>query len=76
MCGYDHVGATELSVNALKILRFLQTRDWDSCRFLRLSPASHAEVEQTMNTYITYHLERKLKSVDFIHRLRNQMGMG
>jgi hypothetical protein len=29
-----------------------------------------------MNSYITYHLERKLKSVDFIHRLRRQMGVG
>jgi DNA repair protein RecO (recombination protein O) len=75
-CGYEQVGATEVSVNALKILRFLQTRDWESCRLLRLSPASHAEVEQIMNTYITFHLERKLKSVDFIHRLRQQMGLG
>jgi hypothetical protein len=29
-----------------------------------------------MNHYITYHLERKLKSVDFVHRLRRQMGVG
>jgi hypothetical protein len=27
-----------------------------------------------MHHYITYHLERKLKTVDFIHRLRRQMG--
>jgi hypothetical protein len=25
-----------------------------------------------MNSHITYHLERKLKSVEFIHRLRKQ----
>lgn len=74
-CGYDQIGAGELSVNALKVLRFLQSRDWETCRLLRLSPASHAEVERTMNHYITYHLERKLKSVDFIHRLRRQMGV-
>lgn len=75
-CGYERVGTVELSVNALKVLRFLQTREWETCRLLRLSPASHAEVERTMNHYITYHLERKLKSVDFIHRLRRQMGVG
>ncbi len=75
-CGYDRVGTVELSVNALKVLRFLQTRQWETCRLLRLSPASHAEVERTMNHYITYHLERKLKSVDFIDRLRRQMGVG
>lgn len=72
-CGHDQVGRLELSVNALKVLRFLQTREWDTCRLLRLSSASHAEVERVMQQYITYHLERKLKSVDFIYRLRRQM---
>jgi len=75
-CGRNRPGTIELSVNALKVLRFLQTRDWDTCRLVRLSPASHAEVERAMNGYITYHLERKLKSVDFIHHLRRQMGVG
>ena len=75
-CGYDQVGTIELSVNALKVLRFLQTNEWEVCRLLRLSPDSHTEIERTMNHYLTYHLERKLKSVDFIHRLRRQMGVG
>ena len=74
-CGYDRVGTVELSVNALKVLRFLQTREWDTCRLLRLSAASHAEIERTMNQYITYHLERKPKSVEFIYHLRRQMGV-
>lgn len=74
-CGHDHVGATKLSVNALKVMRFLQTREWESCRLLRLSQASQTEVEQTLASYITYHLERRLKSADFIHRLRQQMGI-
>ncbi len=74
-CGHSREGTTELSVNALKVLRFLQTREWPVCRLLRLSQASHAEVERTMNRYITYHLERKLKSVDFVNRLRRQAGV-
>jgi DNA repair protein RecO (recombination protein O) len=72
-CGYDRVGTMELSVNALKVLRFLQTREWETCRLLRLSSASHIEVERAMNHYITYHLERRLKSVDLILHLRQQM---
>lgn len=75
-CGYDRVGTRELSLNALKVLRFLQTRDWEACRLLRLTPASLAEVERVMNDYITYYLERRLKSIDFLHRLRQQMGVG
>jgi len=74
-CGYDRVGTTQVSVNALKVIRFLQTREWETCRLLRLSPASHAEVERLLYHYITYHLERRLKSVDFMHRLRRQMGV-
>jgi DNA repair protein RecO (recombination protein O) len=74
-CGYDQVGTVELSVNALKVLRFLQTREWETCRLLRLSPASHVEVERTMNHYLTYHLERRLKSADFIQRLRRQISV-
>ncbi|MFC2030686.1 DNA repair protein RecO [Chloroflexota bacterium] len=72
-CGFDRVGAAEISLNALKVMRFLQTRDWETCRLLRLTSATHTEVERVMNSYITYHLERKLKSVEFMLRLRRQM---
>jgi len=71
-CGHDRVGAVQISVNALKVMRFLQTRDWPTCHLLRLSANTHGEIERAMNGYITYHLERKLKSVEFIHRLRQQ----
>jgi DNA repair protein RecO (recombination protein O) len=75
MCGHHRMAGSKLSVNALKVLRFLQTREWETCQHLRLRPASHAEIEHAMHHYITYHLERKLRSVDFIHRLRRQMGV-
>lgn len=75
-CGSNRPGTAGLSLNALKVLRFLQTRDWATCRLLHLSPAGHAEVERAMNRYLTYHLERRLKSVDFIHKLRRQMEAG
>jgi DNA repair protein RecO (recombination protein O) len=75
-CGYAQVGTVELSVNGLKVLRFLQTREWETCRLLRLRPATHAEIEQLMNRYITYYLERRLRSIDFLQRLRRQMGVG
>jgi DNA repair protein RecO (recombination protein O) len=72
-CGRDRPGTLEMSVNALKVLRFLQTREWETCRLLRLSAASHAELERSMNQYVTYHLESRLKSLDFLHHLRLQM---
>jgi DNA repair protein RecO (recombination protein O) len=71
-CGQKHRGAQEITLNALKVLRFLQTRDYDTCRRLRLSRPLHRELEKTMYDYITYTLERNLKSVKFLNTLRRQ----
>ena len=61
-----------VSVDALKVLRYLQTHDYETCSRLRLKVATHRDVEAIMLHYITYVLERNLKSVDFIHRLRRE----
>ncbi len=62
--------AVPISLNALKVLRFLQTREWVTVRPLRLDADVHAEVELLMQTYIAHHLERSLKSVEFLRELR------
>ena len=72
-CGEGRSGTKPLSLNALKVLRFLQTRAYDTVRLLRVRPPLHAELEAIMLHYITYTLERDLKSVDFLHRLQSQM---
>ncbi len=61
---------TPISLGALKVLRYLQTRDFETVRVLNLRPALHAEVERVMHGYITYLLERRLQSVDFLRHLR------
>ncbi len=61
-----------ISLNALKVLRFLQTREFETVRVLQLSPEVLVEVESLMHHYISHHLERKLKSVDFLYRLKHQ----
>jgi DNA repair protein RecO (recombination protein O) len=68
-CGEGRSEAMPLSLNALKVLRFLQTRDYDTVRLLRVRPPLHTELEAVMLHYITYILERNLKSVDFLRRL-------
>jgi hypothetical protein len=37
---------------------------------LEISPQLHSDVERLMLGYITYVLERRLQSVDFIRRIR------
>jgi DNA repair protein RecO (recombination protein O) len=62
-----------ISLNALKVLRYLQTRDWEAVRALRLNSQAHAEVEALMQRYIAHHLERNLKSVEFLKTLKQSL---
>jgi len=68
----DSIGLKAISLNALKVLRFLQTRDYETCSRLRISPGLHRDLETVMQRYITYILERNLKSVAFLQMLRQQ----
>ena len=54
----------------LKTLRYLQTHDYDVIRRLRVDNVLHLQLERTLQNYIAHILERHLKSVDFIRRLR------
>ena len=65
-------GAMPLSLPALKVLRFFQTREYQLCQRVRIRAALHAELEQVMYRYIIFTLERNLKSVDFLNTLRRQ----
>jgi DNA repair protein RecO (recombination protein O) len=59
-----------LPLAVLKVLRFLQTEPWEKVAKLQLSPATRQHVERLMMGYITYTLERQLKSVDFMRKLQ------
>ncbi|MBL7200899.1 MAG: DNA repair protein RecO [Anaerolineae bacterium] len=61
-----------LSVSALKVLRYLQTHDYETCCRLRIKVNTHRDVESVMLHYITYVLERSLKSVEFLRHLRRE----
>jgi DNA repair protein RecO (recombination protein O) len=61
-----------ISLNALKTLRYMQTRVWDAIKVLQLNGVLHLELERLMLAYITYVLERRLQSVEFLKRLRRE----
>ncbi len=62
--------AQTISVNALKVLRYLQSNEWTTVRGLRLATDVMTQVERLLHSYIVYHLERNLKSVEFLHELK------
>ncbi len=64
--------ALPISSSAVKVLRYLQTHNWDTVNALQLRRELHAELENIMHHYLTYLLERDLKSVDFLQRLRRE----
>lgn len=69
-CGPSQANAEPISLGALKVLRFLQTRPWAQIAGLQLNPATQREVETLLLRTITFTLERGLKSVDFLKKLR------
>mgnify|MGYP001036699745 CR=1 FL=1 len=70
----DH-RARPVSGAAVKVLRYLQTRDWDTVAPLQLKRDLHTELENILHYYITHILERNLKSVDFLQRLRREAAL-
>jgi DNA repair protein RecO (recombination protein O) len=57
---------TPVSMLTLKLLRHLQRSSYKQVKSLKVSPQLHEDAERIMVAYITYILERKLQSVDFL----------
>lgn len=73
-CGQDQSRARAVSINAQKVLRYMQSRGPDDVGRLRIAGATHAEIESLLRFYLEYTLERELRSVAFLHRLRRERG--
>jgi DNA repair protein RecO (recombination protein O) len=71
--GAHLVDTIALPVNVLKVLRYLQTRDWSQVAQLQLSSQISSQLETMLARYIVYHLERTLRSATFLDRLRRAM---
>jgi len=61
-----------LSLRALKVLRHAMRSDYHTFAQLRIGESIALEVERALQRYLTYVLERKLKSVEFINLLRRE----
>ena len=68
--GQSRPNAEIIPLPVLKVLRYLQTEPWERAAKLQLTPTTRQQVESLLLGYITFLLERQLKSVDFLKRLR------
>ncbi len=69
-CRESHSDARAVSLNGLKVLRFLQAREFGEVEQLRLTPAVESEVEELLHYDVSHLLERNLKSIAFLNELR------
>ncbi len=61
-----------LSVNALKVLRLLQSSNYDTASKLKMNPELSHELDEVMSHYLEYLLEREVKSAAWLDVLREQ----
>ncbi len=71
-CSQSQFYSYPLSVNALKVLRFLQDSDYDTISQLKMSPELSQEIEGVMRNYLKYLLEREVKSAVWLDSLKEQ----
>ncbi len=65
-CGGEDHAARPVSAAALKYLRHFQRSPYEEITRARPAPSTRVEVEQLMQNYLTYLLERKLNSPEFL----------
>jgi DNA repair protein RecO (recombination protein O) len=63
-------GMMLVSVAALKVLRLMAAGDIAMYRRLRLEPAVLLEVENVLEAQLEHHLDRRLKSLEFLRSIR------
>jgi DNA repair protein RecO (recombination protein O) len=68
-CGETREGAFRISLNALKVLRYMMRNSYEAVRNLKIGPSVQTELERISHRTITYHLERQLKSAEFLKQV-------
>ena len=69
-CGAHDQAGSSLTVNGLKVLRVMAAGDEALYDRLRLPAALLDEAEHALEAQLEYHLDRHLKSIDFIRSIR------
>ena len=71
-CGRGLEGAQPVSMKALKLLRHFQRSSYSVAARAPLVPALNREMENLMQHYLTYVLERGLNTLPFLRRIRKE----
>ena len=73
LCALKQPFAREITVNAIKVLRFIQDNEFAVVARLKISNQLAREIESITRHYLKYVLERDVKSVMWLDTLRQQL---
>jgi DNA repair protein RecO (recombination protein O) len=73
-CAYGQFAHYPITVNALKVLRLLQSSSLDTVERLRIDPELSRELEMILRNYLRYLLEREVKSAAWLDTLKGDSG--
>jgi len=75
-CGPRQKNARRISLAALKVMRHYQRNTFAVATSVRIRAQVYSEIEQVMEEYLSYYLERKLNTPAFLRRVRRMMHEG
>lgn len=75
-CGPKFADASQISMETLKYLRHFQRSSFSEVAHLNLSPELNRNLENLLQQYFTYFLERNLNTPTFIRRVKNKSHPG
>jgi DNA repair protein RecO (recombination protein O) len=70
LCAQTEPTAHPLSVDALKTLRLWESCDYNTARRVKLKPELSSELEQVLQGYLKYLLQREIKSAAWLEKLK------
>ncbi len=74
-CAHQAPNARPISLTSQKVLRYLSTHEAPDVAQLALREATHRELEELLQAFLQYTLERELKSTAFLRQLRNELSL-
>jgi DNA repair protein RecO (recombination protein O) len=69
-CAAHPDGGSSISVNGLKVLRLMAAGDADLYDRLQLTNQVLGEIERALESQLEYHLDRRLKTLEFLQTIR------
>jgi DNA repair protein RecO (recombination protein O) len=72
-CQFEHPGSFSISIDAQKVLRFMQKNNFDTVSRLKISSELAEELKNLMAGYLRYILEKEIKSAAWLDSLSGQI---